>query len=388
MIKREMKIILLELANYFPIVTITGPRQSGKTTLAKSTFPHYQYVSLEDPDTREFAISDPRRFLSQFKQKTIFDEVQQTPDILSYLQTIIDDINESGMFILTGSSNFSYIKSISQSLAGRTGVLNLLPFSYSELYKNKHNNLDQILYKGFYPRVFDKNIPPDIFFSGYIDTYIKKDIRSFSYLQYTNVFLRFMQMLAGRTGRIINFSSIGNALGIDHKTVKKWVSILEASDIIFFIQPFYKNFNKRIRKTAKLYFVDTGLVCYLLRIKTPGQLQNHPLRGEIFETFIVGEFLKNRLNMGKPDDFYYFRDKNGIEIDLIFDSEKGPVPIEIKSGMTVNSSFFKGLNYFRNLDDSVTRSILLMGTDIYQKRSQHWVFGYNLINDLMEKLGN
>jgi len=220
MIKREMKLTLKELAKYFPIVTITGPRQSGKTTLARAVFPKYNYVNLEDPDTREFALTDPRRFLSQFRDKTILDEVQHTPELFSYIQTIVDEKNKSGMFILTGSNQFSYMKSISQSLAGRTGILKLLPFSYFELYQNKVIPLEQVLFSGFYPRIFDKKIPPDFFMSGYLDTYIQKDIRNISNLQYMNVFLKFMQLCAGRTGQIINFNSIGNALGIDHKTVK------------------------------------------------------------------------------------------------------------------------------------------------------------------------
>ncbi len=386
MIKREMKSTLKELAKYFPIVTITGPRQSGKTTLTRATFPKYSYVNLEDPDTREFALTDPRRFLSQFRDKTILDEVQHTPELFSYIQTIVDEKNKSGMFILTGSNQFSYMKSISQSLAGRTGILKLLPFSYFELYQNKVVPLEQVLFSGFYPRIFDKKIPPDFFMSGYLETYIQKDIRNISNLQYMNVFLKFMQLCAGRTGQIINLTSIGNALGIDHKTVKKWISIMEASYIIFLIQPYHKNFNKRIVKSSKLYFFDTGLVCYLLRIKTLEQLLNHPLRGEIFETYVAGEFLKNRFNTGKPNDFYYFRDSNGNEVDLIYDSEIGPVPIEIKSGMTVNLSFFKGLNYSRNLDHSVKNSVLIMGTDIKQKRSKHWVYGYSNISELIQEL--
>jgi predicted AAA+ superfamily ATPase len=386
MIKRKMKSTLIELAKFFPIVTITGPRQSGKTTLVKAVFPEYQYITLEDPDTQQFAKTDPRRFLSQFKKSVILDEVQHVPELFSYIQTIVDKENKSGMFILTGSNQFSYMNSISQSLAGRTGILKLLPFSYHELYQNRVIPLEQILYSGFYPRIFDKNIPPEYFLSSYLETYIQKDVRNITNIKYMNEFFKFIQLCAGRTGQIVNYNSIGNALGIDHKTVKKWISILEASYIITLIQPHFKNYNKRIIKSPKLYFIDVGLVCYLLRIQTLHQLEMHPLRGEIFETYVVGEFLKNRFNKGKTNNLYYFRDSNGNEVDLIFENGIDIVPIEIKSAMTVNSTFFKGLNYFRKINPLVKNSVLIMGTDIKQIRSKHWIYGYSNVDELISEL--
>ena len=382
MIKRDIQSLLKEMMNSFPVVTITGPRQSGKTTLVKQTYPEMDYVSLEELDIREHAEKDPRDFLSRFPKSVIIDEVQKVPSLLSYIQTIVDAEQRNGRFILTGSNQFEYLSSISQSLAGRTGILKLLPFSYSEIYGNAFIPINEAIYKGFYPRIFDQNIRPELFLSGYLETYVEKDVRAITKVQDLMQFHRFLQLCAGRTGQIVNFSSIGNELGIDHKTVKEWTSIAMASYIMFLLPPYYKNYNKRIRKSPKLYFLDVGLATHLIGIQNSEHLQVHPLKGELFETFVVIEFLKKRYNQGKRSNLYYFRDNIGNEVDLIYETGLAPIPIEIKSAKTVNSDFFKGLNYFRKLVKNVDKSILIMGNDIKQKRNEHSIYGYPYIDEL------
>ncbi|MCF7859729.1 MAG: ATP-binding protein [Candidatus Cloacimonetes bacterium] len=386
MIKRQMQDLLKEMMNSFPVVTVTGPRQSGKTTLVRQTYPEMDYISLEDLDNRDYAEKDPRDFLARFSHSVIIDEIQKVPSLLSYIQTIVESEQRNGRFILTGSNQFEYLSSIAQSLAGRTGILKLLPFSYSEIYKKKYIPQNEVIYKGFYPRIFDQNIRPELFLSSYLETYVEKDIRSITKVKDLMQFYRFLQLCAGRTGQILNFSSIGNELGINNKTVKEWVSIAVASYILFLLPPFYKNYNKRIRKSPKLYFLDVGLASHLIGIQNSDQLKTHPLKGELFETFIVIEFLKNRYNQGKRSNLYYFRDNNGNEVDLIIDSGLRPIPIEIKSAQTLNTEFFKGLKYFGNLENNLRQTILVMGTDIKQKRNEFSVYGYPLIDELFSQL--
>ncbi|MBT7710236.1 MAG: ATP-binding protein [Deltaproteobacteria bacterium] len=386
MITRKITTVLLEMAASFPIVTITGPRQSGKTTLAKMTFPSKDYVSLEDLDTRQFAESDPRGFLGQYPQGAVIDEVQHVPSLLSYIQTIVDTKKVNGMYILTGSNQFEYIQSISQSLAGRTGILKLLPFSYSEIYSNRYEKIEDLIYKGFYPRIFDQKIKPEYFLTGYLETYVERDVRSLIRLKDLMQFHRFLQLCAGRTGQIINFSSLGNELGVTNKTVRHWISILEASYLVFLLQPYYRNFNKRITKAPKLYFMDIGLAVHLLGIQHPGQLITHPLRGELFETFVVGEFLKYRYNQGKRSNIFYFRDHVGNEVDLVIETGNGTVPVEIKSSQTIAPKFFKGLDYYRKIAGTVPVSALIINDGIKQKRQAHTVMGYPHIEELCHLL--
>ena len=382
MIKRNIQSLLKEMMNSFPVVTITGPRQSGKTTLVKQTYPEMDYISLEELDIREHAEKDPRDFLSKYPQSVIIDEVQRVPSLLSYIQTIVDVEQNNGRFILTGSNQFEYISSISQSLAGRTGILKLLPFSYSEIYGSTFVPTNEVIYKGFYPRIFDQNIRPELFLSSYLETYVEKDVRAITKVQDLMQFHRFLQLCAGRTGQIVNFSSIGNELGIDHKTVREWTSIAIASYIMFLLPPYYNNYNKRIRKSPKLYFLDVGLAAHLIGIQNSDQLDVHPLKGELFETFVVIEFLKKRYNQGNRSNLYFFRDNIGNEVDLIYETGLTPIPIEIKSAQTMNSDFFKGLNYFRKLVKNVDKSILIMGNDIKQKRNEHSIYGYPFIDEL------
>jgi len=386
MIKRKIADILIEMAASFPVVTVTGPRQSGKTTLTQMTFPSKDYVSLEDLDIRQFAESDPRGFLGQYPEGAIIDEVQHVPSLWSYIQTIVDTKKTNGMFILTGSNQFEYIQSISQSLAGRTGMLKLLPFSYNEIYNNNDETIEDILYKGFYPRIFDQKIKPEYFLTGYLETYVERDVRSLIKLKDLMQFHRFLQLCAGRTGQIINFSSLGNELGVTNKTIQHWISILEASYIVFLLQPYYRNFNKRITKSPKLYFLDIGLAIHLLGVEHPEQLVSHPLRGELFETFVIGEFLKYRYNHGKRSNLFYFRDHVGNEVDLVIETGSGTVPVEIKSSKTITPRFFKGLDYYKKIAGTVSTSVLVINDHIKQERQQHIVIGYPNIEELCDGL--
>lgn len=386
MIQRKIQGLLNEMMTSFPIVTVTGPRQSGKTTLVKQTFPEMDYVSLEELDIRDHAKSDPRDFLSQYPDSVIIDEVQKVPSLFSYIQTIVDSERRNGRYILTGSNQFEYLSSISQSLAGRTGILKLLPFSYTELYGKTKINQEEILYTGFYPRIFDQNIRPELFLSGYLETYVEKDVRAISKVKDLFQFHRFLRLCAGRTGQIVNFNSISNELGIDHKTVKEWISIAAASYIIYLLPPYHKNFSKRIRKSPKLYFIDVGLAAHLIGIQNKEQLKIHPLKGELFETFVVIEFLKNRFNRGKRSNLHYFRDSSGNEVDLILDTGLQPVPVEIKSAKTFNNDHLKGLNYFSNLVKGDNGSVLIMGNNRRKKIDKHSIYNYTQIDEIIFKL--
>ena len=309
MIPRKISNKLLYLSTKYPVVAITGPRQSGKTTLVKHTFPEKKYLSLEDPDTREFALTDPRGFLSTCPNGAIFDEVQRAPDLFSYIQTIVDDRNKEGLFILTGSFNFGLIEGITQSLAGRTGLLTLLPFSYHELagVDIAPSLLEELLYNGGYPRIYDKNLPPSEWHSNYITTYLERDVRALKKIGDLDQFQKFIKMCAARCGQLLNLSSLGNDCGITHNTAKEWLSVLRASYIVFMLQPHFKNFNKRLVKTPKLYFYDTGLLCYLAGITSCSELKTHALRGPIFESWVVSELIKGRFNRVLKENLYFWR---------------------------------------------------------------------------------
>jgi predicted AAA+ superfamily ATPase len=351
MVKRILAGRLKYLAAKFPVICVTGPRQSGKTTLAVNTFPAYKYFSLEDPDTREFALKDPREFLSAHKKGLIIDEVQRLPQLFSYIQGIVDENSRAGRFILTGSQNFLLQEKISQSLAGRVSILNLLPFSAEELKNTVYrlNSSDAYIFKGFYPRIYDKKIPPAEWYSGYIQTYLERDIRLLKNISDLNSFQKFIRLCAGRIGQMVNLSALASDCGITHNTAKAWLSVLEASYIIFFLRPYYKNFSKRLIKMPKLYFYDTGLACYLLNIQTYNQLAIHYLRGSLFESFVVSEALKHALNNGIRADFYYLRDKTGHEIDCVIESGGPLLQVEIKSTKTLTDDCFEGLRYWFKL---------------------------------------
>jgi predicted AAA+ superfamily ATPase len=375
MIPRELAAKTKQLADQYPVVTITGPRQSGKTTLCRMVFPDKAYASLEDLDQREFARQDPRGFLNRFPNGAVIDEMQRVPELLSYIQTIVDQKDREGFFILTGSQQFELLEGIAQSLAGRTALVRLLPFSCAEAYGGdqfKNIPIDQVLYTGFYPRIFDKSLNPTEAMSFYVNTYVERDLRTLINIRDLSQFEIFLKLCAGRTGQILNFSNLGNDCGVNHKTVKSWLSVLEASYIIKLLRPYYKSFNKRLIKAPKLYFLDTGLACFLLDIQTASQLSGHPLRGALFESFILAEMLKKRFNAIQTDNLFYFRDRVGHEVDIIWDQSMQPIPMEIKAGQTVSQDAFKGLTNFSKLAGSVDAAYLFYGGDeSYTRQSVH-----------------
>jgi len=370
MINRIAKTKLKDSATKFKAVAVVGARQSGKTTLVKQVFKSKPYVSLENPDSRNFALEDPRGFLASYPKGAILDEVQRTPELFSYLQEILDNNKAKGQFILTGSNNFLLQQSISQSLAGRVGYINLLPFSIEELTKSNILPLtdESVMLKGFYPPVYNQNIPPIDWCPNYIRTYIEKDVRQIKNITDLIVFERFIKLLAGRSGQELNNSALSVETGVDVKTIQSWIGILESSFIIYLLKPHFKNFKKTIVRRPKIYFYDTSLVCYLLGIRNTVQLKTHPLKGSIFESMVVTELIKKRTNLGLPINLYYWRDKTGHEIDIIVDNENNLLPIEIKSGKTFNPDYFKNIDYWCKLSGA-KKSIVLFAGENNQKRS-------------------
>ena len=341
MIERDLAPRLERAARAAPAITLTGPRQSGKTTLCRSVFPDHPYVSLEATDVRSFAVDDPRGFLAQFPQGAIIDEVQRAPDLPSYLQGLIDADPAPGQWILTGSQHFSLIESISQSLAGRTAVHHLLPLSRGEVirFPNHPQGLDETLIAGGYPRIFDRGLDPSDWIDSYTATYIERDVRTLRNVGDLSAFGRFVQLCAGRTGQLANLSSLASDCGVSQPTAKAWLSILEASFVVFLLPPFHANLRKRLVKTPKLHFYDTGLVCSLLGIRTPDQLHSHPLRGSIFETWVVSEVAKQRTHLGQTGGLWFYRDRSGTEVDLVIEHPDHLTLVEAKAAATPSSSF-------------------------------------------------
>ena len=374
MIDRNLAPKLIEAAQKFPSITLTGPRQSGKTTLCKSLFPRHPYSSLEAPDVRAFAREDPRAFLAQFPKGCIIDEVQRAPDILSYLQGIIDEDPAPGRWILTGSQNFSLLKSVSQSLAGRTAVYNLFPLVHEEItrFDKYPGNLEETLFAGGYPRIFDLDLDPADWFRSYVTTYIERDVRTISNVADIATFQRFIQLCAGRTAQLLNYSSLADDCGISQPSAKAWLNILETSFIVFRLPPFHSNLRKRLVKMPKLHFYDTGLVCWLLGIRTPEQLRSHPLRGPIFETWAISEVTKHRSNRGETGGLSFYRDRNGAEADLIVEHPSRITLVDAKSTATASSSLFSGVRRVRrHLTElpSPYDTIIVYGGDQLQKRA-------------------
>lgn len=367
MIGRDITESIRKAAAAYPVVTLTGPRQSGKTTLARHIFHDYQYASLEDTELRTFAQEDPKGFLRRFNRSVVLDEVQRVPELFSFIQVIVDEEDKPGRFILTGSQNFLLINRINQSLAGRSAIFHLLPFSQNELTRAEAFPLDRIgkgfpparsasdvdlstrLFTGFYPRIHDKKLEPQDWLKNYYKTYVERDVRDILNVGDLEAFQRFVGLCAGRNGQLLNLSSLASDCGITHTTSRRWLSVLEASFLVALLRPHYQNFRKRLVKGPKLYFLDTGLLCYLLRIKSADELAFHASRGAVFESFVVSELYKKALHRGREPDCYFWRDSAGHEVDIIIDTPPRPVPLEVKSAMTVAADFFKGIEYWRKL---------------------------------------
>ena len=363
MIERKISPHLLEMAGYFPVVTIMGPRQSGKTTLARKIFPNHVYVNLEDKTAREIAMSDPKAFFELYKAPLIVDEVQRVPELLSTIQVLADETRERGCFILTGSHQPKLHAQISQSLAGRTGILHLLPLSIEEL-SNAGISLsrDEYLFNGFMPRLYDENIPPTMLYPAYYATYVERDVRQLINVSDQHSFEIFLKLLAGRIGQVVNHSDLAGDIGISATTLSSWLSVLEASYIVFRLPCYFDNFGKRLIKAPKIFFTDVGLAASLLGIENVSQIARDPLLGGLFENMVVMEALKARYNAGKQPELYYFRVQGRNEVDLILNDNRQLTPVEIKAGMTFDPSFAKDLRKFLSFaKDCVNPTVLYSG---------------------------
>ena len=347
MILRDAESHLKEAAAGFPVTAVTGPRQSGKTTLVKHVFGEKPYLNLENLDLRQLAEDGPRGFHNRYKDGAVLDEVQRIPQLLSYLQVAVDETSRPGRFILTGSQQFGLLSGITQTLAGRIALIELLPFTlhecYSEVALDKTLTLDEVLFTGLYPPVHDRKLEPSLWYGNYVRTYVERDVRQMINVRDLSTFRRFVRLCAGRIGQLLNLSQLANDCGITHNTAKAWISILEASYIIYLLHPHHQSFNKRLIKSPKLYFYDSGLACWLLSIRSSEQLSNHSLRGSPFEGFVIGERIKESFNRGFRPELFFWRDRSGNEIDLVIDLGEKLLPVEIKSGQTLNRDYFRGL---------------------------------------------
>lgn len=369
--------IIQKSAQDYPVVTIVGPRQAGKTTLSRSLFRHLPYANLEDPDVLAFALHDPRGFLDQFPEGAVLDEIQNAPKLLSFIQVIVDEKKQNGLFILTGSQQLELGEAVSQSLAGRTALVTLLPLSIKELAAQKVDlSLDEYLLRGFLPRVYAQNLEPATAYRNYVKTYLERDVRKISKVHDLLLFQKFLRLCAARVGCILNQESLSNEVGVSATTINHWFSILEASYLVFRIQPYFESFGKRMIKSPKIYFFDVGLVSYLLDIETTSQISRDPLRGHLVENLIVLELIKARLNRGLEPNLYFYRDNHGHEIDLIYKKAHELIPIEIKSAKSFDPSFIKKLIYFRELaGDRVPTGYLVYSGELTYK-----VEGFQLMN--------
>jgi predicted AAA+ superfamily ATPase len=347
MIARTLTSKIITLAQKFQVITLTGPRQSGKTTLVKAAFPALPYVSLEEPDIRQIALTDPRGFLSNYPAGAILDEIQNTPDLFSYIQKLVDE-NRQLQFILTGSSNFLLMEKISQTLAGRTAVLHLLPFSFAELEPGLMT-YESLIFKGQYPRIYDRDIAPTDFYPSYIQTYIERDVRLIKNIGDINAFIQFTRLCAGRIGQLLNLTGLANDAGISPNTAKAWLSILESSYILYRLHPYHNNFNKRLVKSPKLYFYDMGVACSLLGLHDENQVNLHYLKGALFENLIINEFIKRNFHRGENYQPYFWQDSHGKEIDCLLIAGEKITPVEIKSSKTMSTSYFDNLKSWRPL---------------------------------------
>ena len=369
-IERELTPRLTQLFGQYPVATVTGPRQSGKTTLCRAAFPHLAYFNLEAPDQRAFAESDPRGFLAQAGDGAILDEVQNVPDLLSYIQVEVDERDRNGLFVLTGSEQFRLSRAISQSLAGRTALLRLLPFSLAERARTGSSMaIDEVIFSGFYPRILDQGLDPRQALGDYFETYVERDVRRSNEIRNISGFRTFVRLCAGRVGQLVNVSSLGSDAGVSHTTAREWLTILEASYIVFRLQPYHANIRKRLTKAPKLYFYDVGLASYLIGIEDARQVTTHPLRGSLFENVVVIEALKHRLNRGHQPNLWFFRDSSGLECDLLLEAGRGVAAIEAKSGSTVSGDFFTPLNKVAELVPNIVSRTVVYGGTARQERS-------------------
>jgi predicted AAA+ superfamily ATPase len=387
MITRDLESRLRALARKFPVVTVTGPRQSGKTTLCRAVFPSKPYVSLEAPDVQDFARRDPRAFLAQHPDGAVLDEVHRVPDLLSYVQTAVDARRVAGSFILTGSANFSLLQSLGQSLAGRTALLELLPLSLREVrrFPDPPADLFDLLWRGSYPALYDRGLEPGDWYPSYVATYLERDVRTILNVGDLVAFQTCLRLCAGRVGQLVNLSSLGADAGVTHATAKSWLSVLEAGYVAWRLPPFHANVSKRLIKTPKLHFVDSGLACYLLGIRSPDQLRDHPLRGAVFETWVVSEILKSRTHRGLPPNLSFFRDQKGAEVDVVVELGRELLAVETKSGQTVAGDFFAGLQTFASLIASSrlrreVRGFVVYGGAEHQRRSSGTVVPWSRLD--------
>ena len=366
-IQRTALVKAKKLAKKFPALAITGPRQSGKTTLAKMLFPAKPYVSLENSDIRQQAETDPRVFLQRFKKGAILDEVQRVPVLFSYLQQVLDETKSKGLFILTGSNQFLLQENISQTLAGRIAYIELLPFDINEIntISKKKPSLNKVLLTGGYPAIYSRKLTPQEWFVNYIRTYVDRDVRQIMNIGNLSAFTKFLKLCAARTGQLLNMSNLSVETGIDNKTVQSWLSVLQSSYVIHLLKPHHENYNKRLVKMPKLYFYDTGLLCALLEVTNEKMLEIHPMRGSIFENYVINELIKDRFNQGLQSNLYFWRDNKGTEIDIVAQNGNIFSATEIKSGATVQDVFFKNLNYWNKLAGAKGGKLIYGGNDSY-----------------------
>lgn len=374
MIRRHIEAAIRRDFALYAVIGITGPRQSGKTTLMKALFPDLPYTDLEDPSQQEFAVSDPRGFLGQSKGGMLIDEVQRVPGLLSSIKVVADARGMPGQFVLSGSQNLLLMERISQTLAGRISLFTLLPLSLAELYKTADHvpPLTDVLFRGFYPALYDRPFDPSRYFANYLATYVERDVRQLKQITDLGAFQRFVRLCAGRIGQVVNFSSLGDDAGVSHNTARAWLSLLETSHIVFPLRPYARNFGKQIIKMPKIYFDDTGLACALLGIGEPAAVATHYLKGGIFENFVIGELRKYLLNRAIVPSFHFWRDRRGHEVDLLVEQTGRHSAMEFKSAVTAGGSFFTGLDYYRSLDPELNASdcYVIYGGDESQDRTQ------------------